>query len=84
VDPDKRRAISDFYREEFVRHFERLETPGVVSDLNREAVGRAYRKVMGDLDAMCSRDDFRLVAEQLLQQFDVLTHLSELDPRRGH
>jgi hypothetical protein len=84
VDPDRRRAISDFYREEFVRHFERLESDGVGCGASKEAFGRAYRKVMKDLDSVCGRDGFSTVAENLLQQFEVLTRLSEFDPRRGH
>ena len=83
MDPDRHRAISDFYREEFVRHFEHLESTGV-GGASRETVGRAYRKVMRDLDTVCGRDGFSTVAENLLQQFDVLTRLSEFDPRRGH
>jgi hypothetical protein len=83
VDAGRRRALSDFYREEFVRHFQHLET-SCVSDLSREAMDRAYRTVMRDLDSMCGCADFPAVAENLLQQFDVLTRLSELDPRRGH
>ena len=31
-----RRALSDFYREEFLRHLEHLEANGIVNDDNRE------------------------------------------------
>jgi hypothetical protein len=84
VDPDMVRVLSDFYREEFLRHLEHLELNGVVHDDNREVVDRAYRKLMGNLERVCWRDDFPAVAETLLQSFDALTRLSELDPRRGH
>jgi hypothetical protein len=84
VDPDMVRVLSDFYREEFLRHLEHLELNGFVHDKNREIVDRAYKKLMGSLERVCWRDDFPAVAETLLQSFDALTRLSELDPRRGH
>ena len=84
VDPDMVRVLSDFYREEFLRHLEHLELNGFVHDKNREIIDRAYRKLMGNLEHVCWRDDFPAVAETLLQSFDALTRLSELDPRRGH
>ena len=42
------------------------------------------KKLMADLDRVCGQDNFPAVAETLLQKFDVLTRLSELDPRQGH
>ena len=39
---------------------------------------------MTDLDRVCCRADFPAVAETLLQNFDTLTRLSELDPRQRH
>lgn len=84
MDPEKRRALSDFYREEFLRHLEHLESNGIVNEGNRRAVDRAYRKLMADLDRVCWHADFPAVAETLLQSFDALTRLSELDTRRGH
>ena len=33
---------------------------------------------------VCWRADFHAVAETLLQSFDALTRLSELDPQKGH
>ena len=84
MDPEKRRALTDFYREEFLRHLQQLECSGVVNDGNRQAVDRACRKFMADLDRVCWRADFPAMAETLLQNFDALTRLSELDPRQGH
>jgi len=84
VDPDKRRALSDFYREEFQRHFEFLASNGILQDRNREAIDRTCRKLMSDLDQVCWRAGFPAVAETLLQNFDALTRLSELDPRQRH
>jgi hypothetical protein len=39
---------------------------------------------MADLDQVCGQANFPAVAETLLQKFDVLSRLSELDPRQGH
>ena len=84
MDDAKLKALSDFYREEFLRHIELLESNGLVSDDNREAVARARRCFICDLDRVCWRADFPALAESLLQSFDTLTHLSELDPKQGH
>jgi hypothetical protein len=83
-DPERVRALSAFYREEFLRHLEHLELNGLVHDRNRAVIDRAYRKLMTSLELVCWREDFPAVAETLLQSFDALTRLSELDPRRGH
>ena len=80
VDPEVRRALSDFYREEFLRHLEHLQLNGMKEDVMR----RACSKLMSDLDSVCWRPDFSAVAETLLQGFDALTRLSELDPRQRH
>jgi hypothetical protein len=76
--------LSDFYREEFLRHIEHLQSQGAVNEASRDAVARAYRKLLADLDRVCGRADFPALAETLLQNFDALTRLSELDPRQGH
>ncbi len=79
-----RRALSDFYREEFLKHFEHLESNGLVDDSNREVLDRARRRFLSGLDSVCWRADFPAAAESLLQSFDAMTRLSELDPRAGH
>ena len=84
LDAEKRRALTNFYREEFLRHLDHLESHGIVNENNREAVNRAYRRFLFDLDGVCCRDGFTEVAETLLQNFDALTRLSQLDPRQGH
>jgi hypothetical protein len=84
LDPERRRALSDFYREEFLRHLDYLRVNGVHNEQNQDAVQRAYRKFETDLDQVCSRADFPAVAETLLQSFDTLTRLSKLDPSKGH
>ena len=83
MDASKRRALSDFYREEFVRHLAHLQMTGIINEDN-ETMRRACDKLMAQLDLLCGRDEFPAVAETLLQNFETLTRLSELDPRRAH
>jgi uncharacterized protein YmfQ (DUF2313 family) len=84
LDPAKRRALSDFYREEFLRHLQHLESNGIVGETSDEAVDCACRWLTQDLDRVCWRADFPALAESLLQSFEALTRLSASDPRRGH
>ena len=84
MDPDRRRALSDFYREEFLRYIEYFKVNGILSDDDRDLMQQTCQKLMADLDRVCWRADFPQVAETLLQKFDILTRLSELDPRQGH
>jgi hypothetical protein len=79
-----RRALTAFYREEFLRHLEHLQCSGLVNDGNRAVIDRAYAKLMKDLERVCCCSDFPALAESLLQGFDALTRLSELDQRQSH
>lgn len=81
---DKRRALSEFYREEFVRYIEFFRANGILSEDSRDLMQTTCNRLMADLDQVCWRADFPAVAETLLQKFDVLTRLSQLDPRQGH
>ena len=83
MDPDKQRALSDFYREEFLRYMDFFKANGILSD-DSQAMQQTCTKLMADLDRVCAQDNFPAVAETLLQKFDVLARLSELDPRKGH
>jgi hypothetical protein len=80
VDPEKRRALSDFYREEFVRHLVVLESSGVGAGARRVV----YRRLVTDLDRACCRSEFPALAETLLQSFETLTRLSALQRRPLH
>lgn len=84
MDPEKRRALSDFYREEFQRHLQHLQSNGMVGDTDRQAVDCACRWLTKDLDRVCWRADFPAMAESLLQSFEALTRLSTSEPRQGH
>jgi hypothetical protein len=76
--------LSDFYREEFLRHLHHLRICGIVTNQSHEAVHRAYQRFATDLDRICAQDEFPAVAETLLQRFDTLTRLSKLEPRQSH
>ena len=84
VDPDKRRALSNFYREEFLSHLAFLETSGVFTDGTREIVDQTYRRLLADLDNVCCHSEFPALAETLLQRFETLTRLSAVQRRRLH
>ena len=82
---DKNRALSEFYREEFARYLDHFNGSGILDDDGgSDALRRTCAKLLTDLDRICSRSDFPAVAETLLQNFDTLTRLSELDPRQKH
>ena len=85
MDWDKNRALSEFYREEFVRYLDFLNGTVILNeDDGGDALRRTCSKLMVDLDRICGRADFPAVAETLLQNFDTLTRLSEQDPRQRH
>lgn len=84
MDPARRRALSDFYREEFLRHLHHLQLAGLVTSRSQAAVDRAYQRFATDLERICAQDEFPAVAESLLQRFDTLTRLSKLEPRQSH
>ena len=84
MDPERRRFLSDFYREEFLRQLQHLRGTGILSEEKSEAARAACDRFLRDLDAAGWRADYAAMAETLLQRFDMLTRLSELDPRSGH
>ena len=80
MNADRRVALTNFYREEFLRHIEYLQASGILDDGDSEAVSRA-RRALTRLDDACSQASFPALAESLLQGFDTLTRLSRLDPK---
>ena len=77
MDPEKRRALSDFYREEFLRHLQHLEGSGSARQTSGDR--GLPPAVHAEPRPVCWRSDFPAVAETLLQNFDAFTRLS--DPR---
>jgi hypothetical protein len=83
ADVEKRAALSQFYREEFLRQIEHLQAAGILDETNREVEERA-RHVVTRLDQLCSCRCFPAMAETLLQSFDALSGFSTFDPRLRH
>jgi hypothetical protein len=84
MDVERRAALSNFYREEFLRRIESLQAAGILDDSNRELAERACRALCGRLDEVCGLAHFPELAETVLQGFDALSRLSDIDPRQRH
>ena len=82
--PDSaRKYISDFYREEFIRHKTRLEHQRpFVADKTYEEMGSALDRIIAEMDKICEVENFDKLASHLLQRFNVVTNLSDskIDP----
>lgn len=79
-------SLTDFYREEFLKHRACLEQQReCYSELTVAEFDAALAKVMGRLDVLCRRQDCNQVVAELLKQFDVVTGLSAWsDPTTLH
>lgn len=76
-------SVSNFYREEFLKCQKCLERQReFYSESAINDVEQALRKVMSQLDRLCTNADADQVVSRLLRQFDVVTGLSAwTDPR---
>jgi hypothetical protein len=83
MDVAKRSALSNFYREEFLRHIDHLQAAGILDDSNREVAERC-RAFCARLDELCCHEHFPELAETVLQSFDALSRLSDRDTRLPH
>jgi hypothetical protein len=79
-------SLTDFYREEFVKHRRCLEQQReCFSELAVAEVDKALTQAMGRLETLCGRQDCDKVVSELLRKFDVLTGLSAWsDPKTFH
>jgi hypothetical protein len=84
VEGSKRSAISCFYREEFKRHIEHLQAVGILNESTDDCVHKACDRLIHDIDCLAASEQFPLLAETLLRNFDTLSQLSRLGDRRGH
>ena len=84
MDPERRRVLCDFYKEEFKRHIDQLRANGIGSTGQRETVDRALDSLDAGLENGASSVSFDAVAERLLRNFEALTRLSLIDDRSGH
>ena len=81
---DKRKKeISEFYREEFVRHRSRLETQRTFfAEQTYSEIESALDKIIEEIDRISQVDNFDEMASHLLHRIDVVTSLSasKVDP----
>jgi hypothetical protein len=78
-----RKEISEFYREEFVRHKSRLETQKTFfPEQTYSEIEAALDRVIEEIDKISQVDNFDELASHLLHRIDVVTSLSasRVDP----
>ena len=76
LDP-KRRQISDFYREEFLRHKSRLEFQRpFFAEKTYEEIESVLNRILEEMDRICEVENFEELASHLLHRIDVVTNLS--------
>jgi ribosomal 30S subunit maturation factor RimM len=80
------RTLTDFYREEFLKHQRCLEqqreyySPSAIS-----SVEEALTRVISQLEQLSTRDNADQVVSDLLRKFNVVTGLSSWsDPKNVH
>jgi hypothetical protein len=73
----KHGAISDFYKEEFLKHRVRLERQrDFYSDPALDDIEMALDKIINEIDSICRVDQFTQIASHLLERIDFIAHLS--------
>jgi len=83
VEEGTRKRISQFYREEFLRHKIRLECQRTFfADETYEQIESALDRIITEIDKICEVENFERLASHLLHRFDVVTNLSvsKVDP----
>jgi hypothetical protein len=70
-------SLSDFYREEFVKHQQCLDAQReYFSDAAIRSVETALCRIIAEIDALSHAADADIVVARLLKEFDVVTRLS--------
>lgn len=73
----KRKHISDFYREEFLRHKNRLEFQRpFFAERTYEEIEGVLNRIITEMDRICEVENFEELASHLLHRIDVVTNLS--------
>jgi len=83
LEDPKRKRITDFYREEFLRHKTRLECQRTFfSEGTYEEIEGVLDKIISEMDRICEVDNFEELASHLLHRIDIVTNLSssKIDP----
>ncbi len=77
VRPTSCQCLSDFFREEFLKHHQCLERQReYYSDGAIAQAEEALARIMGQLEQLCQRDDACQMMGELLRKFDLVTKLS--------
>ena len=77
LEETKRKCISDFYREEFLRHKSRLECQRTFfGEGTYEEIEGVLNKIIAEMDRICEVDNFEELASHLLHRIDIVTNLS--------
>jgi len=73
----RRKHISDFYREEFLRHKGRLECQRpFFAEKTYEEIESVLNKIIDEMDRICEVENFEELASHLLRRIDIVTNLS--------
>ncbi len=80
------RTLTDFYREEFMKHQRCLEQQReYYSDSAISSVESALNRIIGQLEHLSTKQDADQVVSRLLRKFNVVTGLSGWsDPKNVH
>jgi hypothetical protein len=77
LEDSKRRRISNFYKEEFLRHKCRLEFQRpFFQDKTYEEIESVLNRIIDEMDKICQVENFEELASHLLHRIDVVTNLS--------
>jgi hypothetical protein len=78
--------LTEFYREEFIKHHRCLqEQRQYYSSQAIDSVETALVRIISELDTLTSKADADQVVAKLLREFDVVTRLSAWsDPHKAH
>jgi hypothetical protein len=79
-------VVSDFYREEFLKHLEFLRLQReYYSEPAVASAEAALDRVLARIEVLCAMQDADQVFSRLLRSFDVVTGVSALsDPKKAH
>lgn len=77
--------MSDFYREEFLKHRECLARQReYFSERAITNADGAIARILNELENLCAKDDADKVMSTLLRKFDIVTGLSASEPLQYH
>jgi hypothetical protein len=84
--PQPGSPITEFYREEFIKHHRRLqEQREQCADHTIDHVESALLRIISQVDKLSTKEDANQVVAELLREIDVVTKLSAWsDPNKAH